>query len=107
MTGNLNPYYPPRQKTGPLDDEWRQLYSHMYASRKQIEDLQTQMSFLQKSHGKLQRQVAAGGPSSTKIAGLNVIGTPPQSGNKVSSLSGVPVLGYNSSTGQFEYFITP
>jgi len=35
-----------------------------------------------------------GSPSHTKIAGLNVIGTPPQNGQKLT---------FNSSTGQIEW----
>jgi hypothetical protein len=83
-----NRYYPSKQKTGDLHDDFRLLFDHVYK-------LQDRMAAMTKAQG-----AAApagedqGGPSTTKIAGLYVKGVVPQNGQKLT---------YNATTGQIEW----
>lgn len=43
--------------------------------------------------------------SASKINGLNVKAVPPSQGRSVTNLSKIPVLGYNSETGEVEWVI--
>jgi len=90
-TGNR--HYPTRQLTGPLHDDFRILYNHVYALTDALAAAHSRMAEMEKSHQALQQQVA-NGPSNTKIAGLNVRATPPLNGQS---------LKYNAATGQIEW----
>ncbi len=88
--------HPPR-----LNEDLRLLYDHVYS-------LQDRMKAMQGENvPKATPHVAPGGPSSTKIAGLNVHASPPTQGNQVTTLSKTPMLGYNARTGEIEWFILP
>jgi hypothetical protein len=87
-------YYP--QGHGPrLDEDLRLLYDHMY---------RTQGTSGKTTESKIVAPTA-GGPSTTKLAGLNVRGIPPASGAPVTSLSAIPVLGYDIKSGDITWFI--
>ena len=86
-----NPYYPSKFKTGDLDNEFRLLFDHMYAQQRRNTEQDTQMAGMQKAHGELSQQVAAG-PSNTKIMGIPVTGTVPKDGQ---------VLTYSAKVGGF------
>ena len=88
-----NRHYPSRQITGPLHDDFRILYDHVYSLTDKLAETQKQLAEAKKSHADLSRQVA-NGPSTTKIAGLNVQGVVPQNGQKLT---------YNAATGQIEW----
>lgn len=63
---------------------------------------------LREAHSKLATMSAKpdpGGPSTTKIAGLNVEGIPPVNGKAVTNLSGLPVLVWDKTTGQITWKI--
>jgi hypothetical protein len=105
MDANANRYYPSPTKTGALHNDFRQLFDHVYSLQDELAAAKGRMAEMESKHGKLTQQVA-NGPSTTKIAGLNVKGTPPMQGTPVTSLSGVPVLGYNSATGDIEFLIS-
>jgi hypothetical protein len=104
QTPQQNRHYPSKFKTGDLHDDFRILYDHVYKLQDQMAAAEGRMADMESKHGALASQVA-GGPSSTKIAGLNVKGTEPQNGRAVASLSGVPVLAYNAASGEIEFTI--
>jgi hypothetical protein len=87
------PYYPSKFKTGELHEDFRRLYDHMYAQQRRNAELESQLAEMTDKHAKLSAQVA-GGPSTTKIAGLYVKGVQPTNGQQLT---------YNSSTGQIEW----
>lgn len=88
-------YYP--QGHGPrLDEDLRLLYDHMYS--------QQDKGAAKPAEGK-PAAAAAGGPSNTKIAGLNVRGIPPANGASVATLSKIPVLAYDSKSGDITWVI--
>jgi len=99
-----NRHYPSKFKTGDLHDDFRILYDHVYKMQDDLTAANSRMADMESKHSALASQVA-GGPSSTKIAGLNVKGTEPQNGRAVTSLSGVPVLAYNAASGEIEFTI--
>jgi len=86
-------YYPSPKKTGPLHDDFRLLFDHVYRQQDQIAELHGKMKDDPK-HGGGREPSAPGGPSSTKLTGLYVKGTPPVHGASPF---------YNQSSGQFEY----
>jgi hypothetical protein len=89
-------YYP--QGHGKrLDEDLRLLYDKIY----KMED-QTRAA---KPAEEKPAAPAAGGPSNTKIAGLNVRGIPPTSGASVATLSKIPVLTYDSKSGDITWVI--
>lgn len=83
--------HPPR-----LNEDLRLLYDKVYA----LEDRGRAGKPAEPS-----KVVAAGGPSNTKVAGLNVRGIPPASGASVATLSKIPVLGYDVASGDITWFI--
>ena len=89
----LNRHYPSRQITGPLHDDFRILYDHVYSLTDRLAASEKQLSEMKKAHGTLAQQVA-GGPSTTKIAGLNVEAVVPEDGQQLT---------YNAATGQIEW----
>jgi hypothetical protein len=105
MPAEPNRYYPSPLKTKELHNDFRQLFDHVYALQDELASTKGRMAEMETKHGKLSQQIA-NGPSTTKIAGLNVKGTPPAAGTQVTNLSGVPVLGYNSATGDIEFMIS-
>jgi hypothetical protein len=88
-----NRYYPSKQKTGDLHDDFRMLYDHVYSLQASHAALQGQLADMTDKHDKLSKQVA-NGPSTTKIAGLYVKGVVPTNGQKLT---------YNATTGQIEW----
>lgn len=92
--------YYPQHKDARVNEDFRILYDHMY----QQQDAAAATA-AKPAPPPAPSTPDAGSPSHTKIAGLNVKATPPTSGNNVTTLSGVPVLGYNSKTGQWETYI--
>jgi len=91
--------YYPQHKDARLTEDFRVAYDHIY----QIQD---QLAGMKATPAKAAAPAAnPGGPSTTKIAGLNVHATPPMSGTSVATLSKIPTLGYNSKTGEIEWFI--
>lgn len=88
-----NRYYPSKQKTGPLHDDFRQLFDHVYRLQAHNEEMKGRLDELENGHKGLAQQVA-GGPSTTKIAGLYVKGTVPADGQ---------VLKYSAKSGQIEW----
>jgi hypothetical protein len=85
-----NRHYPSRQVTGPLHDDFRILYDHVYSLTDKLKETTKQLEDMKKSHADLSQKVA-NGPSNTKIAGLNVEGVVPQDGQQLT---------YNAATGQ-------
>jgi len=88
-----NRYYPSPTKTGPLHDDFRLLFDHVYKLQDQLRDSHSKMAALQSKHDTLKQQVD-NGPSTTKIQGLNVKGVPPTNGQKLT---------YNAATGDIEW----
>jgi hypothetical protein len=88
-----NRHYPSKFKTGALHDDFRILYDHVYDLQEKLATTQGKLDDMTEKHGKLAEQVA-NGPSTTKIAGLNVKAVVPQNGQKLT---------YNSATGDIEW----
>ena len=88
-----NPYYPSQQKTGALHDDFRLLFDHMYEQQQRNEQLESRLKDLSSKHAALSEKVA-NGPSTTKIAGLYVRGTPPADGQ---------TLKYSKATGDISW----
>ena len=78
-----NRYYPSPSKTGPLHDDFRKLFDHIYALHDRLADAHSQLADMTRRHDTLAAQVA-GGPSTTKIAGLYVIGQPPNDADRLT-----------------------
>jgi hypothetical protein len=78
-----NRYYPSKQKTGPLHDDFRVLFDHVYRMQDDLAKTKGQLADMTAKHGQLAQQVA-NGPSTTKIAGLNVKGVQPVNGQKLT-----------------------
>ena len=89
----LNRHYPSRQITGPLHDDFRILYDHVYSLTDKLASTQKELADVKKSHGTLAQQVA-NGPSTTKLQGIPIKGVPPQDGQ-------VPT--YKAATGEIEW----
>ena len=79
----VNPHYPSKFKTGELDTEWRMVFDHMYAQQRHNADVQGRLDAMEAKHGKPLEE-KAGGPSTTKIAGLNVVGLPPKDADRLT-----------------------
>lgn len=91
-------YYP--QGHGKrLDADLRQLFDHVY----KLQDKAGAASA--PSPTKPSTAPDAGSPSHTKIAGLNVRAIQPTNGASVATLSKIPVLGYDSKSGEITWFI--
>lgn len=75
-------YYPSPSKVGPLHDDFRLLFDHMYSQQAENESLRSKLAESEKKHAALAQQVA-NGPSNTKINGLNVIASVPAQGNTI------------------------
>lgn len=90
MDPKQNAYYPSKAKTKDLHDDFRLLFSHVYKLQRQVADLHGKLAATQPPSS----QSNLGGPSTTKIAGLNVHATPPQNGQKLT---------YNAATGEIEW----
>lgn len=104
--------YYPQQRDPRLNEDLRIAYDHIYTMQGHLSTLSSQLQEAHKglkdAHSKLNAMAAKpdpGGPSSTKIAGLNVEGIPPASGKAVTNLSGLPVLTYDKATGQITWKI--
>lgn len=104
--------YYPQQKDRRLNEDLRIAYDHIYGMQDQLSQMGSRLEDahvkLADAHSKLNGMAAKpdpGGPSSTKIAGLNVKGVQPTNGNQVTNLSGKPVLAYNVESGQIEWYI--
>lgn len=104
--------YYPQQRDPRLNEDLRIAYDHIYTMQNHLSNLSSQLQTAHKglrdAHAKLDgmaRKLEPGGPSSTKIAGLNVEGIPPASGKAVTNLSGLPVLTYDKATGQITWKI--
>ena len=78
-----NPYYPSKFKTGELDNEWRMVFDHMHQQTRINEDLQGQLSALQKKHSKMADRID-NGPSNTKIGGFNVAAQTPNDADRLT-----------------------
>lgn len=105
--------YFPQQKDPRLNEDLRLVYQMAYDAHDRADQLHSQLqdarSKLADAHAKLDgmaKKPDPGGPSSTKITGIAVKAAPPSQGNSVANLAGIPVLGYNAATGQFEFYIT-
>lgn len=104
--------YYPQQKNPRLNEDLRLVYQMAYDAHdragqleSQLKDAHAKLADAHNKIAKLSSKSDPGGPSTTKIAGLNVKGTEPTSGaNSITSFSGVPVLGYNPATGQIEWY---
>ena len=91
----MSRYYP--QGHGQrLDEDFRLLYDHMYAQQDKARVVKPATP---------SAIIKPGGPSNTQIGGLNVRGIPPQSGASVTTLSKIPVLGYDMASGDISWFI--
>jgi hypothetical protein len=90
--------HPPR-----LNEDLRLLYDGMYKMQDQLAKAHARIGELEKPAAK---QPEPGGPSNTKITGIAVKGVPPGTGTSVTTMKGIPTLGYNSATGQIEWYIT-
>lgn len=101
--------YYPNAHPKPLNDDLRILFDHVYSLQDQLAGERSGKGVVTTGAGGVSsaRKADPGGPSTTKIAGLNVKAVPPQQGNQVASLSKLPVLAYNPATGQVEWFILP
>lgn len=93
LNAQQNRYYPSPTKTGPLHDDFRLLFDHVYSLQNELQSTKGQLADMTSKHAALSQQVA-NGPSTTKIAGLNVIGVPPTNGQQLT---------YNAATGQIEW----
>lgn len=111
MAKSAQRYYP-QQKDPRLNEDLRIAYDHIYTMQGHLSDLSSQLqeahNGLRKAHARLDemsRKPDPGGPSSTKIAGLNVKGVEPVNGaNSVSTFTGTSLLGYNEKSGQIEWY---
>lgn len=107
------PRYYPNSHPQQLNDDLRILYDHVYQLQDQLATSRSEMPQAGKgvvttgAGGTKRATLPEGGPSSTKIGGLNVKAVPPQQGRQVASLSGIPVLGYSEDTGEVEWHILP
>lgn len=88
-----NRYYPSPSKTGDLHNDFRLLFDHVYRLQDQLTDAHGRLAEMTKRHDALTQRVASG-PSTTKIMGLNVKGTVPTNGQKLT---------YNAATGDLEF----
>ena len=99
--------YYPHHSDPRLTEDFRVAYDHIYALRDQLQSMNQQLQDthqrLADAHGKI-RELQAG-PSTTKIQGLNVRGIPPTSGAAVTNLSKIPVLTYDSTSGDITWVI--
>jgi hypothetical protein len=78
-----NRHYPSRQVTGKLHDDFRILYDHVYALTDRLAAAHKEIADMKSKHSDLARQVA-GGPSTTKIAGLYVKGSVPNDADRLT-----------------------
>ena len=78
-----NRYYPSQAKTGPLHNDFRLLFDHVYELRDQLAKAHGRIADMEKQHGELSRTVA-NGPSTTKIAGLYVKGSVPNDADRLT-----------------------
>lgn len=114
-TASQNRYYPSPEKAGALHDDMRLLFDNMYTLLDDRKSVRSELANLRKggagaaagAGAQASTQAPTNGPSTTKILGLSVKAVPPAQGNQVTTLSGVPVLGYNAATGEYEHFILP
>jgi hypothetical protein len=85
-----NRHYPSRAITGPLHDDFRILYDHVYSLTDKLKETTKQLEDMKQAHGTLAKQVA-NGPSNTKIMGIPVQATPPADGQtlKYSAAQGI------------------
>lgn len=93
--------YYPQQQDPRLNEDLTRAYQLAYSAHDQANQLHGQLQDAHKklaeAHAKLdaiEARPEPGGPSNTKIGGLNVIGIPPADGQ---------VLTYNAATGQIEW----
>jgi hypothetical protein len=86
-----NHYYPSPAKTGALHDDFRKLFDGLYATQDRLKSTESQLTAMTAKHDALAKQVTAGGPSSTKIAGLNVHAAPPNDADRLT---------YSAATGE-------
>lgn len=97
----IKDYYP-KHSDPRLTEDLRLLFDGLYELQGSAERAHARIGELQKPSAK---SPSPGGPSSTKIGGLNVRGIPPTSGASVATLSKIPVLGYDATTGEITWFI--
>jgi hypothetical protein len=93
VSPQLNRHYPSRTLTGPLHDDFRILYDHVYSLTDRLAKAEGDLREMTHRHDALSQQVA-NGPSTTKIAGLNVKAVVPQNGQQLT---------YNAATGDIEW----
>jgi hypothetical protein len=85
-----NRHYPTRQLTGPLHDDFRMLYNHVYSLTDALASAHSRLATIEKS----QAQQSAAGSSTTKIGGLYVKAAVPVDGQS---------LKYSAKSGQIEW----
>ena len=105
---SANQYYPSPAKAGNLHDDFRLLFDHVYDLQRRLGDAEGRVAEAHRMATEAKANAAQAvvgmrqpergpdseGASSTKIAGLYVVGTPPANGQKLT---------YNSATGQIEW----
>src|SRR5258708_3924188 len=90
--------YYPQQRDPRLNEDLRIAYDHIYTMQSHLSNLSSQLQEahrgLKEAHARLDgmaKKPDPGGPSSTRIAGLYVIGQPPTDQDRLT---------YDSATGQ-------
>lgn len=90
--------YYPQQKDSRLNEDLRLVYQMAYEAHDRTAQLHSQLQDahrqLKDAHARIdgmQKEMKAGGPSNTKIAGLYVIGQPPTDQDRLT---------YDAATGQ-------
>ena len=94
-----NRYYPSPVKTGPLHDDFRQLYSHVYSLQDRLAEMEGKLT---EAHGRLADMKAAHEsaiarlqePANTKMLGLRV---------RPTDLKDGQVLTYVAAKADFEF----
>lgn len=101
----MSTLYYPNSHPPRLNEDFKVAFDHIYELQRQIADLKKSQSAAPPPAPPA--STGAGGPSTSMLNGLRVKAIPPTSGNAVTTLSQIPVLGYNSTSGQWETYILP
>lgn len=82
MDQTQNAYYPSRERTGELHDDFRILFDHIYTLHKQVADAHSEIKKMRNPAGG--SSGVAGGASTTKVAGFYVAATPPNDQDRLT-----------------------